>query len=195
MRNSWLRDSTAGFALLGLVTLLAPHDPVLAVKASLACMSLSLFGLLLNFIALESFRPEREALATGAMIDPHGGFAHDYFHVKRYRNSFAFALAICVYMMLVNLSKSPSFIIVIMPWLLTPIVLILLIVLVRKQFVFGLLLVVRPLFYWLMYGMAVLALLHGEVMEAVLYGIALLADEWLLAVLAVWAPDIRKLLN
>jgi len=147
---------------------------------------------------MASFQPAREALATGAMKDPHGGFVHDYLHVKRDRNTFAFALAFCVYMLLDILSKNTSSIVAIVPWLVTPIALILLIVLVRKKLVFGLQFVVKPLYYWLLYGMAAVILLAGETtttVPAVLFVIALLADEWLLAVLAVWAPDIWQFLN
>ena len=195
-----LRNSTAAFALLGLVELLVRHNHDLAVTATLASLSLALFGLTLNGTAVASFQQEKEIakemLAAGANIENLHSLVHDYSHVKRYQSSFALALAASAYLLIFRLPNYAE--ISLVPWLLTPITLFLIVVLVRKQLVFGLLLVVRPAFYWLLYGMAAVILLAGETMstvQAVLFVIALLADEWFLAVLATWVPDIRQLLN
>ncbi len=191
-----LRNSTAGIALLGLVELLVRHNTDLAMTVTLASLSLTLFGLALNSIAMESFRPAKEILAAGATIGNLDELAHDYGHVKRDQSSFALALVASAYLLIFRIPNYAT--IGVAPWLLTPVALILLIILVRKQLVFGLLLVVRPVFYWLMYGMAAVILLAGETtltVQAVLFVIALLADAWLLAILAIWAPDIMQLLS
>ena len=186
---------TAPLALGGLIALTGGHDPHLALRAWLAALTLTSLGLMVNMYALWTFRPTLKALEAGIPVTGIASFAHDYGHVKRYRNSFALAFAVSVYLLTRTTGEYPFFGLLLV---LLTLCIVALVIGFRKQAIFGLILIVRPVFYWLMYGMAVYVLLQGEateVVQVVLIGFALLADDWLPAALAPWIPDIMKLFN
>ena len=214
-----LKYSTPGFALALLLDLLARDNFVLGELASHAAFILALLGLLLalphafasNQAAkrwaarwAEQQSPVNDGPARGSAIgaaldavtndgparDNAVGAAHDAAIVERWAGNFAFAIVFSL-IPLVQFGNPLTIVSALLALMLG----VALNSFGTEKLTFGLLFVVRHVFYILLYALVVLVALAGEIPFSVTVGIALFVDSWVLALVAFWAPDILQLLG